>query len=62
MGLASFTRPIMRPHNSKGTSMNTAYKILAGVCALYTLTGIVLAGRAEYKLHKITAAKKASKN
>jgi hypothetical protein len=42
--------------------MNTAYKILAGVCALYTLTGIVLAGSAKYKLHKITAAKKASKN
>lgn len=42
--------------------MNTAYKILAGFCALYSLTGFVLAGSAAYKLHKITAAKKAPKN
>ena len=42
--------------------MNTAYKILAGVCALYSLTGVMLAGSAAYKLHKITAAKKAPKN
>lgn len=42
--------------------MNTAYKILAGFCALYSLTGFVLARSTAYKLHKIAAAKKAPKN
>ena len=45
--------------------MTIAYKILLGVCAANSLAGFALMGwtyRQSHKLHKITAAKKASKN